>query len=176
MVTPSGRVKVLDFGVAERRRPPSLGADDSTRTANLTQLGSGFAGTVGYAAPEQLVGRAVDVRADLFSLGVMLYELVCGRRPFPGENAAQILEAILTGAPPPFPDPHRDPRLPALERLVRHLLAPERHDPPARALLGGEGDDRPASSVGLRAALEAIRTAGGRAVNVADDSRSVAIA
>ena len=110
----------------------------------------GFAGTVAYAAPEQLTGREVDVRADLFSLGVMLYELVCGRPPFPGENAAQILETILTRETPPFPDLSRDPRLPALERLVRHLLARDR-------------DDRLASSVGLRAALESIRTAGAAA-------------
>jgi eukaryotic-like serine/threonine-protein kinase len=163
MVTPAGRVKVLDFGVAQRRRQGTVAADDSTQTADAPDLAAGFAGTVAYAAPEQLTGRAVDVRADLFSLGVMLYELVCGGRPFAGENAAQILESILTREAPPFPDPRRDARLPALERLVRHLLAPDR-------------DDRLGSSVGLRAALEAIRTAGGRPVNVVDDNRSVAIA
>ena len=163
MVTAAGRVKVLDFGVAQRRRRPDLTAGDPTQTADAPDVAGGFAGTAAYAAPEQLTGRAVDVRADLFSLGVMLYELVCGRRPFPGVNAAQILEAILTGEPPPFPDSHRDARLPALERLVRHLLARDR-------------DDRLASSVGLRAALEAIRTAGGGPATVADDSRSVAIA
>src|SRR5258705_468665 len=77
--------------------------DDSTRTAEVPELVSGFAGTVAYAAPEQLTGREVDARADLFSLGVMLYELVCGQPPFPGENAAQILERILTREAPRFP-------------------------------------------------------------------------
>ena len=164
MVTPAGRVKVLDFGVALRRRPESAAPDDSTQTADLPDLVGGFAGTVAYAAPEQLTGREVDVRADLFSVGVMLYELVCGRRPFPGENAAQILETVLTREAPPFPDPGRDPRLPALERLVRHLLARDR-------------DNRLASSVGLRAALESIRTAGRLPDTAgADGNRTVVVA
>jgi tetratricopeptide (TPR) repeat protein/predicted Ser/Thr protein kinase len=164
MVTPAGRVKVLDFGVAQRRRPADAAPDDSTRTADVPDLVAGFAGTVAYAAPEQLTGREVDVRADLFSLGVMLYELVCGRPPFPGENAAQILETILTREAPPFPDLDRDPRLPALERLVRQLLARDR-------------DDRLASSAGLRDTLESIRTAGRlpAAIDV-DGNRTVAIA
>lgn len=164
MVTPAGRVKVLDFGVAQRRRQAAAVPDDATRTADVPDLIGGFAGTVAYAAPEQLTGREVDVRADLFSLGVMLYELVCGRPPFPGENAAQILETILTREAPPFPDLHRDPRLPALERLVRQLLARDR-------------DDRLASSVGLRATLESIRTAGRLPAAIdADGNRTVVIA
>ena len=144
MVTPAGRVKVLDFGIAQRRRAAAVSADDSTQTA--IDLVSEFAGTVPYAAPEQLTGRPVDVRADLFAFGVMLYELVCGERPFAGANAAQVLEAILTREPPHFPNPASDPRLGALEALVRRLLAP---DP----------DDRLATAVGLRGTLESIRTA-----------------
>ena len=146
MIAASGRVKVLDFGVAERRRPGAA-PDESTRTADRDDRSSGFAGTIGYAAPEQLAGRPVDTRADLFSLGVMLYELVCGERPFRGDTAAQVLDAILTRDVPPFPDPARDPRLPAVERFVRRLLARDR-------------DDRPATAADLRAAIEAIRTAG----------------
>ena len=146
MVTSAGRVKVLDFGVAQRRHQTDAGADDSTHTADLTGVRGGFAGTVGYAAPEQLAGRAVDVRADLFSLGVMLYELVCGTRPFTGDNAAQVLESMLTREVPPFPDSHRDPRLPALEQFVRRLLA---RNP----------DDRPSTAADLRATFESIRTA-----------------
>jgi serine/threonine-protein kinase len=164
MVTPAGRVKVLDFGVAQRRRRTTAAQDDQTRTADVPDLVAGFAGTVAYAAPEQLTGREVDVRADLFSFGVMIYELVCGRPPFPGDNAAQILEAILTREVPPFPDLHRDPRLPALERLVRQLLARDR-------------EDRLASSAGLRATLESIRTAARLpVVGNADGDRTVAIA
>ena len=147
MVAPSGRAKVLDFGVAQRQRRAAVAApDDQTQTDDGRDLESGFAGTYGYAAPEQMAGRAVDVRADLFALGVMLYELVCGRRPFDGDNAAQVLEAMLTRDVPPFQDPRHDPRLAALERFVRRLLA---RDP----------DDRPATAAGLRAELESIRVA-----------------
>src|SRR5262245_28692670 len=143
MVAASGRVKVLDFGVAHRRRDGAASPDDSTRTADLTDFGAGFAGTIGYAAPEQLTGREADPRADVYSFGVMLYEAVCGRRPFAGDNAAQVLESMLTEAVPPFDDAVRDPRLPALERFVRRLLS---RDP------GG----RPASA-DLRSAVASIR-------------------
>ena len=145
MVTPSGRVKVLDFGVAQRRPARSVGADDPTRTAAGVDLFVGFAGTVPYAAPEQMTGRDVDGRADLFSLGVMLYELVAGRRPYQGANAAQVLEAILAGPVPAFPDTTRDRRLEALEPLVARLLASDR-------------DDRLGTAAGLRERLAAIRT------------------
>jgi TolB-like protein/predicted Ser/Thr protein kinase len=144
MVAPSGRVKVLDFGVAQRRRPASNASDDATQTTESADLGSGFAGTIGYAAPEQMAGRNADVRADLFGFGVMLYELVCGRRPFEGDTPARVLEGMLTEDPAPFPDPHRDPRLPVLERFVRRLLA---RDP----------NDRPPTAADLRATLESIR-------------------
>ena len=163
MLASSGRVKVLDFGVAQRRPRSVAGPDDPTQTAAAADAPSGFAGTIGYAAPEQLAGRPVDVRADLFSLGVMLYELVCGERPFPGNNAPQILEAILTREVPPFPDPHRDPRLPALERFVRRLLARHR-------------DDRPATAADLRATFESIRRGSRPADSVPSEVPLIAVA
>jgi serine/threonine-protein kinase len=153
MVAPSGRVKVLDFGVARRRRERAVAPADRTRTADTTDFDTGFAGTIGYAAPEQLTGRDEDSRADVFSLGVMLYEVVCGRLPFTGDNAAQVLESMLTREVPPFADTRRDARLPPLERFVRRLLA--------RA-----PDDRPGSA-DLRSALAAIRA--GQAASSADD-------
>ena len=164
MVTPAGRVKVLDFGIAHRRPRAMPPPDESTRTADAVGVVSDFAGTLPYAAPEQVTGRDVDVRADLFSLGVMLYELVCGTRPFQGDNAAQLLEAVLTLDAPPFSRTDGDPRLPALERLVRRLLARNR-------------DDRVGTAVGLRQTLEAIRT-GGRLPAEIDGggNRAVAIA
>ena len=157
MLASSGRVKVLDFGVAQRRPRPAAGADHPTQTSATVDVGSGFAGTIGYAAPEQMAGRPVDVRADLFSLGVMLYELICGERPFTGTNGAQILEAILTRDMPPFPNPARDPRLPVLENLVRRLLA--RHP-----------EDRPATVADLRATFESIRLGARPASKAAADA------
>jgi eukaryotic-like serine/threonine-protein kinase len=133
MVASSGRVKVLDFGVARRRRERTIAPDDSTRTADATDLDAGFSGTIGYAAPEQLTGRDDDPRADVFSLGVLVYEIVSGRRPFAGDNAAQVLESMLTRDVPPFDEPLRDPRLPALERFIRRLLARDPQDRPASA-------------------------------------------
>ena len=164
MVTPAGRVKVLDFGIAQRRRRAVSAPDDSTQTSDTPDVLSGFAGTLPYAAPEQVTGRDVDVRADLFSFGVMLYELVCGTRPFQGDNAAQVLEAVLTRDAPPFPDADRDARLPALERLVRRLLARDR-------------DARVATALGLRETLESIRTGGRLPAGIdGDGNRAVAIA
>jgi serine/threonine protein kinase/tetratricopeptide (TPR) repeat protein len=163
MVTPDGRVKVLDFGVAQHRVVMGNGPDDATRTAELPELTSGVVGTVPYSAPEQLTGRAVDGRADLFSVGVMLYELACGRRPFAGANAAQYLEAVLTADVAAFPDPPRDPRMPMLERLVRRLLARDR-------------DERPASPAEVRAWLTSVRAGERPADSDTDDTRTLVIA
>jgi TolB-like protein len=149
MVTPAGRVKLLDFGVAQHRQRPPLGPDDTTRTGDVVAI-AGFVGTLPYVAPEQATRREVDGRADIFSLGVMFYELVCGTPPFTGENAAQMLEAILRDDVPPFPHAvlstsPADARLPLIERLVRMMLA---RDPERRV----------ASAREVRAALMAIRS------------------
>jgi eukaryotic-like serine/threonine-protein kinase len=123
MVTETGRLKVLDFGVATQLTPPALAADASTRTADLLGSDEKFAGTLAYMAPEQATGRAVDARADTFSLGAVLYELVCGIRPFRGDHPAQVLEALLSDEAPRFITKRTDPRLPEVERVVRRMLA-----------------------------------------------------
>jgi len=165
MVTPGGRVKVLDFGVAQRRDTRVAAPDEATRTVDLTAGLAVFVGTLPYVAPEQATGRAVDGRADMFSLGVMLYELACGKRPFAGNNPAQVLEAILREDVPPFPDLHRDVRLPQVERVVRRMLA---RDPDRRFANLGE----------VRDALATIR-GGGRLPDTIDgarDANSIAVA
>jgi tetratricopeptide (TPR) repeat protein/tRNA A-37 threonylcarbamoyl transferase component Bud32 len=127
MITPAGRVKLLDFGVASRRKPSLAGPDDTTQFVDLENAAGLFVGTLPYVAPEQATGRDVDGRADMFSLGVMLYELACGRLPFEGRTIAQVLENVLRDDAPRFTDVQRDARLPQLERVVRRMLARDPH-------------------------------------------------
>ena len=101
MLAPGGRVTVLDFGLAKRLAAPGAAAG-----SELTRDGVAV-GTLSYMSPEQLLARKVDERSDLFSLGVVLYEMVAGRRPFAGGSAIAIADAILHSAPrrsrpPPF--------------------------------------------------------------------------
>jgi serine/threonine protein kinase len=94
MVTDEDHVKVLDFGLARLGPQPGdeEGANDST--ASLTAEGR-IAGTVAYMSPEQAEGRTIDHRSDIFSLGVVLYEMATGQRPFTGESAVSVLSSIL---------------------------------------------------------------------------------
>ncbi|MGH9661419.1 MAG: protein kinase domain-containing protein, partial [Bryobacteraceae bacterium] len=93
MVTPEGRVKVLDFGLAQRLR--SHAADDATRSATeLTKPGE-TAGTLHFMAPETLRGQAADARSDLWSMGVVLHQMVSGELPFQGATGFELTSAIL---------------------------------------------------------------------------------
>ena len=92
-VTARGDAKVLDFGLAKLFHPSpsrvSAGAS-AAETVSLSSSAGLLIGTVGYMAPEQVRGREVDARADVFSLGVILYEMLTGRAPFPGETPLEI--------------------------------------------------------------------------------------
>jgi serine/threonine protein kinase len=97
MVTSDGRVKVLDFGLAKEMRasdPP----DATLTSAGHTAVGV-VMGTPAYMSPEQIAGRAVDHRTDIFSLGIILYEMASGRRPFEGASSAELASAILRDPP-----------------------------------------------------------------------------
>jgi Tol biopolymer transport system component len=115
-VAPDDGVKILDFGLATLR-------DGAPTDGGLGQALSGtIVGTAGYMAPEQIEGKPVDGRADLFALGVMLYEMLTGRHPFRGASTIETLHAVLASEPG---DPRAEnPRVPeALARIVQRLLA-----------------------------------------------------
>jgi eukaryotic-like serine/threonine-protein kinase len=129
MVTPKGRVKVLDFGIAKLSAP----AGDETRTLDLTQPGT-TAGTLAYMAPEQLLGDAIDARADLYALGVVLYEMTTGKQPFQAAIATALANEVLHGrlAPPRAHEPKLSARAEAVilramerERSRRYQTAGE---------------------------------------------------
>jgi TolB-like protein len=121
MVAADGRVKVLDFGLARMETP--VGAEDQTLAATralLTHEGT-VVGTMPYMSPEQIEGRPIDARSDLFSLGVMFYEMLAGVRPFDGGSSPVLMSAILRDAPRPLRE--RRPDVPeVLERLVSRCL------------------------------------------------------
>ena len=96
MVTPKGQAKVLDFGLAKLVRP----LDDTALTASLTETPAA-AGTLPYMPPEQLRGKPVDVRADLYALGAVLYEMGTGQRAFPERESHRLITAILHETPQP---------------------------------------------------------------------------
>jgi serine/threonine protein kinase/Tfp pilus assembly protein PilF len=101
MLTPRGQAKVLDFGLAKFLQPPGgSAAVDAALTFEHTVAGM-VLGTVSYMAPEQALGRTVDGRSDLFSLGVVLYEALTARLPFEGATFTEVVDAILNHAPPP---------------------------------------------------------------------------
>jgi serine/threonine protein kinase len=101
LVTADGRAKILDFGLA-RFAAEDEGGNQPAGTP-LTSAGA-VMGTVSYMSPEQAQGRAVDFRTDQFSLGVMLYEMAAGRRPFDHATGAETTAAILRDTPPPLTD------------------------------------------------------------------------
>jgi serine/threonine protein kinase/tetratricopeptide (TPR) repeat protein len=123
MLLPDGRLKILDFGVAKIK--------DVTMTATGTPVG-----TVAYMSPEQTRGEPVDLRADIWALGVVLYEMVTGRLPFTGENATAVAYAIVTREPAP-PSSLREDLPAGLDDVIATALAkvPERRFPSAPEMI-----------------------------------------
>src|ERR1700719_1483127 len=119
MVTPEGRVKVVDFGLAKDVGLET--SNDATMTsAGRTQAGI-VMGTPAYMSPEQISGRVLDHRTDIFSLGVVLHEMATGRRPVSGQSTAELTSAILRDHPPPVTDLRDDLSI-DLARIIRRCL------------------------------------------------------
>jgi eukaryotic-like serine/threonine-protein kinase len=119
-VTRDGRVKILDFGLAKLARPEAASNEGATLEAVPTSAGV-VLGTVGYMAPEQVKGEQADARSDIFSLGTILYEMLCGRRAFQRDTSAETMTAILKEDPPEISLTGK-PISPALDRIVRRCL------------------------------------------------------
>lgn len=115
-VTTDGRIKILDFGLAKFTGDGSL----NTETVTVTGMTPTVMGTVAYMSPEQARGLRVDHRTDIFSFGVVLYEMLSGVLPFRRVTPGDTLNAILHDEPAELP--RNDPAIPALERIVFHCL------------------------------------------------------
>jgi TolB-like protein/predicted Ser/Thr protein kinase len=147
IVTPEGRAKVLDFGLARRMIADEIPEGRTLTQDTLTMPGQ-VAGTLAYMAPEQLRGQPADGRSDVWALGVVLYEMAAGVRPFQGDTGFELSSSILNQPPPPLRTGTKG-TLPVLFRSVIERCLEK--DPGRRYQKAGE----------VRAALESVEAGAG---------------
>jgi serine/threonine protein kinase/Flp pilus assembly protein TadD len=128
IMRPDGLVKILDFGIAKLSELPSRGESSEEVATALKSEGTSpgmIIGTAHYMSPEQARGKTVDARSDIFSFGIVFYELLSGKRPFEGENAMDVMGAVLHREPTPINQ--LVPGLPQeIERIVNKTLRKDR--------------------------------------------------
>jgi eukaryotic-like serine/threonine-protein kinase len=128
-LTRDDRLKILDFGLAKLVSPTLTSSDETQAMGAATNPGI-VMGSLGYMSPEQVRGHAVDHRSDIFSAGIVIYEMLSGKPAFQGDSAVECMNAILKEDPPPLE------QLPAVDRVLRHCLEkrPEQRFQSARDL------------------------------------------
>ena len=144
VITPNGRAKILDFGVAKRLLSDERAQTVTQSPLELTQAGS-IVGTLPYMAPEQLRGQPADARSDIWALGVVIYEMAAGERPFTGQTSFEVTSAILD-------QPPREPGAAVPSGLVAVIERCLRKEPQRRYQRAGE----------VRAALDVLTQTGSR--------------
>ena len=124
IVTAESQMKVLDFGLAKLadRTPPGPEGETQTQQSSLTEAGS-VVGTVAYMSPEQASARPLDHRTDIFSLGIVLYEMLAGQRPFRGKSPVETMHAIIHDPAPPLAE-----QPPELDEILAKALAKDPKD------------------------------------------------
>ncbi|HQU83617.1 MAG TPA: protein kinase [Pyrinomonadaceae bacterium] len=124
MVTETGQVKILDFGLAKLLQDDPDDLPHGVDRAELTEVGIPY-GTATYAAPEQAKGERADHRADIFSTGVLLYEMLTGIWAFQGKTVIDVRHQVLHGTPKPLADMRKEPLPPQLQQIIDKALAKE---------------------------------------------------
>jgi tetratricopeptide (TPR) repeat protein/TolB-like protein len=162
LVTERGLVKILDFGLAKQLRVGKLsGASEQITQSSLTQTGD-VRGTPAYMSPEQALGKTVDHRSDIFSFGIVLYEMLTEHLPFSGSSTTEVVDAILHADPPPITR-YRDRLPPELAQIISKMLE---KDPNLRYqsvyeawvdLRRLRGDSTMKSSIAARASVKSRR-------------------